>query len=86
MKKMLSLLLAISMLVCAIAVFPSSALDTPTFKEGDELYMKVISPADWTGSNPTMYVNFTEFSRADNDNKSIIIADADKTQYDPRKA
>ena len=84
MKKMLSLLLALSMLICAVAVFPSSALDTPSFKEGDELYMKVISPAEWESSNPTMYVNFTEFSRADNGNKSVVIASADKSKYDPR--
>ena len=84
MKKLLSLLVVLSMLVCAVAVVPSSALDTPTFKEGDELYMKVISPAQWEDSNPTMYVNFTEFSRADNGNKSVIIADADKSKYDPR--
>lgn len=84
MKKMLSLLLALSMLICVVAVFPSSALDTPMFKEGDELYMKVISPAQWEDANPTMYVNFTEFSRADNGNKSVIIADADKSKYDPR--
>ncbi len=84
MKKLLSLLLVLTMLLCAVAVFPSSALDTATFKEGDVLYMKVISPAAWTDANPTMYVNFTQYSRADNGGVSVIIADADKSKYDPR--
>lgn len=84
MKKTLAMLLTLVMLICTIAVFPTSAADGATFKEGDVLYMKIVSPKEWSGSDPTMYVNFTEYSRADNDNKSIIIADADKTQYDPR--
>ncbi len=84
MKKLLSLALALIMVICAVAVFPSSALDTPTFKEGDTLYMKVISPLGWLDSNPIMYVNFTEYSRADNNNKSIVFAQADKTKYNPR--
>ncbi len=84
MKKLLSLTLALVMIIFTVAVLPSSALDTPTFKEGDTLYMKIISPTSWSDFGAIMYVNFTEYSRADNDNKSIIIADADKTKYDPR--
>ena len=84
MKKMLSLLLALIMLVSVVAVFPSSALDAATFKEGDVLYMRVISPAEWTSANAIMYANFTEYSRADYGGVSVIIADADKSKYDPR--
>jgi len=72
------------MVIGIVAVFPSSAAQVATFKEGDVLYMKVVSPAEWTGSNPTMYVNFTEYSRADNGGVSVIIADADKTKYNPK--
>ena len=46
--------------------------------------MKIVSPKEWTGSNPIMYANFTQYSRADNEGKSVIIAEADKTKYDPR--
>lgn len=83
MKKFLSLTLAILMIVMSIAVFPSSAAEA-TFEEGDVLYLKVISPTGWTSNNPIMYANFTQYSRADNGGVSVIIADADKSQYDPR--
>lgn len=84
MKKLLSLLLVLIMVVCSVAVLPSSVTAAETFKEGDVLYLKVISPAEWAANDPIMYVNFTEYSRADNGNVSVIIADADKSQYDPR--
>ena len=84
MKKTLAILLALVLLICSVAIFPSFAADGNTFKEGDTLYLKVISPTDWTASNPTMYVNFTEYSRADNGGKSVIIADADKSKYNPK--
>ncbi len=86
MKKTLAMLLALVLLICSVAVFPSFAADGNTFKEGDTIYLKVISPTGWTDADPTMimYVNFTEYSRADNGNKSIIIANADKSKYDPR--
>ena len=83
MKKLLSLTLAILMIVLSIAIFPSSAAEA-TFKEGDVLYLKVVSPQEWLGNNPIMYANFTEYSRADNGGKSVIFADADKTKYNPR--
>ena len=85
MKKLLSLLLAVMMVISVFAVLPSSAEEVATFKEGDTLYMKIVSPAEWTSSNAIMYANFTEYSRADNGGVSVIIADADKSQYDPRK-
>lgn len=84
MKKLLSLLLVLIMVVCSVAVVPSSVTAAATFKEGDVLYLKVISPAQWVENDPIMYVNFTQYSRADNGNVSVIIADADKSQYNPR--
>ncbi len=85
MKKFISLVLALMMVLSIFTLVPStaSAADA-TFKEGDTLYMKVVSPAEWTGSNAIMYANFTQYSRADNGGVSVIIADADKTKYDPR--
>ena len=83
MKKFLSLTLAILMIVMSIAIFPSSAAEA-TFKEGDVLYLKIVSPEEWESNNPIMYVNFTSYSRADNGGKSVIIADADKSKYNPR--
>ncbi len=84
MKKTLAILLSLVLLICSVSVVPTFAADGNTFKEGDILYMKVISPAEWDDANPTMYVNFTEYSRADNGGKSVIIADADKSKYNPR--
>ena len=84
MKKTLAMLLALVLLICSVAVFPTFAADGNTFKEGDTLYLKVVSPAEWDDADPIMYVNFTQYSRADNDNKSVIIADADKSKYNPR--
>ena len=84
MKKLISLALTIVMLLSMVAVFPAAAEDQATFKEGDTLYMKIVSPKEWTGSNAIMYTNFTQYSRADNGGSSVIIAEADKTKYDPR--
>ena len=83
MKKFMSLLLVLMMVLSAFAILPSSA-ETVSFKEGDTLYMKIVSPEEWASSNPIMYVNFTQYSRADNGGVSVIIADADKSKYDPR--
>ncbi len=85
MKKLLSLILALVILTSVAVVFPSTASAAEaTFNEGDTLYMKVISPQEWSSNNPIMYANFTQYSRADNGGVSVIIADADKSQYDPR--
>ncbi len=84
MKKLMSFVLALVMLLSMIAVFPASAEEVAAFKEGDTLYMKIISPKEWTGSGAIMYTNFTQYSREDNGGVSVIIADADKTKYDPR--
>ncbi|MBQ4128586.1 MAG: CotH kinase family protein [Ruminococcus sp.] len=85
MKKLLSLMLALIMLISVAVIFPSTASAAQaTFNEGDILYMKIISPAEWTGSNAIMYANFTEYSRADNGGSSVILAEADKSKYDPR--
>lgn len=83
MKKVISILLACIMILSVVAVFPATAADA-VFKEGDTIYMKIVSPKEWTGLNAIMYVNFTQYSRADNGGKSVILADADKSKYDPR--
>ena len=83
MKRLLSLLLTVLMLFTAVSVIPSASADTaPAFKEGDELYLKIENPSNWA-DGAAMYVNFTSASRADNGSKSVIIAEADKSRYDP---
>lgn len=83
MKRLLSLLLTVLMLFTAVSVIPSASADTaPVFKEGDELYLKIENPSNWA-DGAAMYVNFTSASRADNGSKSVIIAEADKSRYDP---
>jgi len=82
MKKLLSLLLAILLLISAAAVMPVGASAEAAFQEGDELYLKIESPSNWA-DNATLYVNFTDATRAENNNSSIIIANADPTRYAP---
>ncbi len=82
MKKLLSLTLALLMLLSAAAVFSLSTAAAEGFKEGDVLCFKVENPAEWT-QDAILYANFTDASRADNGDKSIVIAEADKTKYDP---
>ena len=82
MKKLLSLTLALLMILSAATVFSLSTAAADAFKEGDVLFFKVESPADWA-QNSTLYANFTASSRSDNDDKSVVIADADKTKFNP---
>lgn len=82
MKKALSLFLALLMILSAATVFSLSTAAADSFKEGDVLYFKVENPANWT-QNATLYANFTDASRAENGGTSVVIADADKTRYDP---
>ncbi|MBQ6153975.1 MAG: CotH kinase family protein [Ruminococcus sp.] len=83
MKKILSLLLAIIMILSAVFVSGITASAADGFAAGDVIYLQISNPANWA-QNSTLYANFTEYSRADNDDTSIIIADADKSKYDPK--
>lgn len=83
MKKILSLVLCVAMLLCMFAIAPTTTTAASTFKEGDVLYLKVVSPTEWLSNDPIIYMNFTDYSRADNDNKSVEIAKADKSKYNP---
>ena len=87
MKKLLSLILAAVMLVTALMIAPVSfSADTqPAFEEGDTLYLKVENPSEWATSPEgiMLYVNFTDATRADNGDKSIVIAEADPAMYKP---
>ena len=81
MKKLLSVLLALVMIVTAIAVFSSAAAETG-FRKGDVLYLKIVSPPGWA-EEATLYANFTAYSRADNGGYSVVIEDADPEKYKP---
>ena len=82
MKKTLSLILALLLTLSAAVVFPLTTAAADSFQEGDVLYFKVENPANWTDDS-ILYANFTDASRADNGNASVIIAEADKSKYDP---
>ena len=83
MKKALSLSLALLMILSAVFAGGISASAADGFAAGDVIYLQISNPSTWA-QNSTLYVNFTEYSRADNNNQSIVIADADKTKYDPK--
>ena len=82
MKKLLSLTLALLMILSTATVFTLTTAAADGFKEGDVLYFKVENPSNWA-QDATLYVNFTDASRTDNGGVSVIIADADKTKYNP---
>ena len=77
MKKALSLSLALLMILSAVFAGGISASAADGFAAGDVIYLQISNPSTWA-QNSTLYVNFTEYSRADNNNQSIVIADADK--------
>lgn len=88
MKKFVSLTLALLLILSAATVFSLSTAAADSFQEGDVLYFKVENPPQWTlssdGSSPaTFYANFTDATRADNGDTSVVIADADQTKYHP---
>ena len=82
MKRLTSLILALVLIVTAAAIAPAGNA-AAVFREGDELFLKIENPSNWA-DGAVMYVNFTDASRADNDNKSVVIAAADKALYNPR--
>lgn len=83
MKKALCLLLALLMMLSAIIVSGTAASAAAGFSEGDIIYLQITSPNEWAQAS-TLYANFTASSRADNNDQSVIIADADKAKYDPK--
>ncbi len=82
-KKSLSVILAILMiattLVISGAVF---AEDTDSFQAGDTVYFDCSDFIDWTTASAIEYINFTEYTRADNGG-SVVIESCDKTKYNP---
>ena len=85
MKKLLSLLLVMIMVIFSAAVMPTGVSAAEGFQEGDELFLKVENPPEWTSlSGTVLYANFTDASRAENGGKSVVIATADKSRFDPR--
>ena len=85
MKRLISVLLTLALLVTAFAIVPVSAEDADKcFKEGEILYLRIENPADWA-DNAVLYANFTEYSREDNGGKSVVIAEADPEKYHPVK-
>lgn len=53
------------------------------FKEGDIVYLDLYEFKDWENASAKFYVNFTEASKADNNNQDIDISSADRDKYSP---
>ena len=85
MKKLIAIMLVLIMLVTALAVAPFSAADNGGFEAGDVLYLPIENPSNWATepADVTLYVNFTDGCRADNGDRSIVIADADRSRFNP---
>ena len=83
MKRTLSIIMALVLIVTALAAAPVvTAVAGESFHEGDVLYLRVENPSNWA-DDCVLYANFTACSREDNGGSSVIIADADKSMYDP---
>lgn len=65
MKKALSLILALVLLMTALAVAPIGVSAAAVFQEGDEIYLRIESPSSWIASGTLLYANFTDASRED---------------------
>lgn len=91
-KKSISIILSIMIFVSSLMTISSTVFaetvsqenESDGFKAGDTVYLDC-SPCGsiWTGADAIEYINFTEYSRADNGGVSIVIADADKSKYNP---
>ncbi len=82
MKIIISLLLSLVLLITVVSAAPFSVSAQAAFQEGDILYLKIENPDSWA-TGATIYVNFTDASRALNNNKSVVISTADKSLFDP---
>lgn len=82
MKKLISLILALLLLVTTLVVMPLGVSAAATFRAGDELYLKIENPTNWA-DGAILYVNFTDASREENNSQSVVIATADKSRYNP---
>lgn len=82
MKKLTSLILALVLLVSVLTAAPFGVSAAAVFQAGDELYLRIDNPANWANT-ATLYVNFTDASRAENNDQSVVIASADKSRYAP---
>ena len=91
MKKIISLLLILAMVFALLGASSVSAADehvdepsdTAVFEAGDVLYLRADKMPAWT-QDSVLYVNFSDFSRADNGGLSIVIAEADPAKVDPK--
>ena len=83
MKRLTSLILVLVLIVTAVSAVPFTAVTDEGFEEGDILYLKIINPYNWADDGAILYANFTDATREENMNRSIVIADADKSRYNP---
>lgn len=58
-------------------------LDKKGFQEGDKVYLDFSDFTDWCKDGAVCYINFTAASKEQNQGKNILIANADKSVYNP---
>lgn len=82
MKKLLSLILVLLMVLSVGAVAFTGASALSSFKEGNILYLDLSKWTSWLDSSPVFYANFTDAIK--DAGGQIDIATADKTKYSPK--
>lgn len=83
MKKVISMILVLVIIISSFAVFSTiTSAAGETFSQGDTIYLDLSQWTSWEDSNPIFYVNFTDATKPAGG--SVDIRTADKTQYDPK--
>ena len=60
-----------------------AVVDNEYFHEGDIVYLDFYNFLDWEQAGAVFYVNFTSYSKSDNNGQDIIINSADRTKFSP---
>lgn len=55
------------------------------FQEGDIIYLDLTEFTEWEKDNASIYINFTNATKSENNGETISIADADKKLYNPKE-
>ena len=61
----------------------TAVTDSEYFHEGDIIYLDFYSFLSWEQANAVFYVNFTNYSKTDNNGQDITISNADSTKFSP---
>lgn len=85
MKKTLSLLLALILVLSSVivSVLSVSAADDNGFNQGDVVYLDISEFISWSEADPVFYVNFTDAQKPLGG--QIDLSTADRSRYDPNR-